>query len=85
MFYDVLTVSCRYKCEIGNSLISKRRELIMKSVQIDYLGSADSFIKHILNKRMREDPQCIVAFKEMFVTTDVDERVELKINVTKAA
>lgn len=85
MFYDVLTISCRYTCETSNPLISKRRDQLRKFVEIDYLGSTQVYMKNKLNRRMREDPQCVVAFNHLFVTKDVDERVELKINMTKAA
>lgn len=34
---------------------------------------------------MQKDEQCLALFERMFVTTDVDDNVELKMDVQKAA
>lgn len=42
-------------------------------------------MKRSINLEMHRDEQCLAVFSKMFVTTNVDEKVELKIDVTKAA
>ena len=59
MFYEVLSILCRYECETSHRLIQKRRRELNKILFVAqaFKGSnpSPSFMKHLLNLRMRSD------------------------------
>lgn len=57
MFYDVLTIACRYTVETNHKLIAKRREELSNEIKDKYKRLLDPVgQKHRLNLEMRKDP-----------------------------
>lgn len=72
MFYDVLSICCRYTCETSHKIIKRRRKELEYAIGLEMKlkkkSRTPAQIKDFLNKRMREDPQCVALFHHMFVT-----------------
>lgn len=89
MFYDVLIIACRYTFETCHpQIINRRKEIELQITTVakwrqDSLSEAR--LKWLINQKMAKCEQCNALFNMMFVTDHVDEKVELKNEVTKAA